>query len=120
MKPMQHGGVHTGEERYEVTLKYGPEEKREIDRLTRDGQIIVDTVHLVYTRKVGGAWERYVNGRHGSRAEGNVKIENGMGSVGQRRTKQIFTSTLGEVCAWTAHLPGLRLAIDDVESTLPR
>lgn len=119
MRPMQQFTEHTGEERYEVKLTYTPEEKGEIAKLTPDGQIVVEVFYLVYTRYVGGEWRRYTNGRHGSRAEGNEKIENGRGAVGAYRSRQVFTSTLGEVCKWADHLPGLRQAISDVELLLP-
>lgn len=119
MKPTQRSARHSGEERYEVTLTYGRDQMEEIAKLTRDGQPIVETIHLVYVRPVNGKWSRYTNSRYGSRVEGHEKIENGMGAVGPYRTRQIFTSTLGEVCKWVEHLPGLRLAIDDVESSLP-
>jgi hypothetical protein len=119
MMPTQEQVHHTGEERYEVVLTYTDDQVAEVAKLTRDGQIVVDTVYLVYTRRVGESWQRYTNGRYGSRAEGHEKIENGRGAVGPRRSRQVFTSTLGEVCTWTQHLPGLRLAIEDVESKRP-
>ena len=119
MKPMQQSTSHTGRERYEVKLTYAPDEVSEVAKLTRDGQIVVETIYLVYLRDVGGKWERFTSGRLGSRAEGHEKIENGRGAVGPYRTRQVFTSTLGEVCKWVDHLPGLRQAIDDVEFSLP-
>ena len=120
MRPMQQNVSHTGEERYEVTLTYSAEERAEIAKLTRDGQIVADTVRLVYTRQVGGEWGRETNGRYGSRVEGHEKVDGMRGAVGPRRSRQVFTTTLGEVCTWTTHLPGLTLAIDDVESQLPK
>lgn len=120
MQPTQSYVRHTGEEWYEVMLTYTPEQKAEIDKVTDDNQIVVDTVVLMWTRKVGQGWERYTNGRNGSRAEGNVKVANGMGSIGPRKSREIYTRSLGELARWTERVPGLRLAVEEVEATLPR
>lgn len=119
MKPRQSYVRHTGEEWYEVMLTYTPEQKAEIHKVTGGGQIVVDTVVLMWRRRVGQSWERYTNGRNGSHAEGNVKIDNGGGAVGPRRTREIFTRSLGELARWTDIVPGLRLAVEEAESGLP-
>lgn len=120
MQPTQTYVRHTGEEQYEVMLTYTPEQKAEIDKLTPGRQIVVDTVVLMWRRKVGQSWERYTNASQGSRAEGNVKIENGGGAVGPRKSREIFTRSLGELARWTEKVPGLRLAVEEAEARLPQ
>lgn len=120
MQPTQSYVRHTGEEWYEVMLTYTPEQKAEIDKVTADRQIVVDTVVLIWKRKVGQPWERYTNASQGSRAEGNVKIANAPGCVGPRKSREIYTRTLGELARWTEKVPGLRLAVEEAEANLPK
>lgn len=120
MQPRESYVRHTGEEQYEVMLTYTPEQKAEIDKITADGQIVVDTVVLIWKRKVGQHWERYTAASQGSRAEGNAKIANARGCVGPRRSREIFTRSLGDLARWTEKVPGLRLAVEEAEAKLPR
>lgn len=111
---------HTGAERYEMSLTYGPEALKMIDRMTPVGQIIPDTVILVWVRHVGEQWQRYTQGQHGSRAVGHMKLAHPVGdATGVRRSREIFMSPFGEVKHWVEYLPGLRNAIADAEAHLP-
>lgn len=108
---------HTGGERYEVTLKYTFGDLEGIARLTKPGAIITDTVVLVWVRSIGEKWRRCTRGTYGSRAIGHVKGE--FGDVGSRKSREIFTTDLGDIRPWAQYLPGLRSVIGDVESDLP-
>lgn len=119
MRPEKTSVSHTGEERYEAMLQYGPEQMGGIRQLTKDGQIVPDTIRLVWTRRVGEKWQRQPMAGSGSAAIGHVKIEGVSGAVGPRKSREIFTRDLGDIRAWAQYLPGLRSAIEDVEAELP-
>lgn len=111
--------VHTGSERYVLPLVYSEDEVRDIERLTPVGQIIVDTVTLVWTREVGGKWQRLTHTTIGSHASGREKISDEPVIRGPRKAKEIFDRDLGALRDWTTRLPGLRTAIDEAEADLP-
>lgn len=116
------GAAHTGVERYEVELRYEGRELAEVNRLTSVGDPVADTVHLIWVRSIGGIWSRYVNTGTGSRIEGWTKVdENGTLSERQmgRRSREIYTRGTGELRRWAALLPGLRLAVEEAEMSLP-
>lgn len=116
----QQSLVHTGEERYEVTLTYSKEDQEHISRLTATGDIVPDTVVLVWVRQVGEAWRRHTNGQHGSRAIGHEKLAyQAGGGKGIRRSREIFTPGLGEIKRWAEYLPGLRNAVAAAEDRRP-
>lgn len=116
----QQSVEHTGEERREVRLTYSPEDLRSIERLTLPGQIVPDTIVLVWVRRVGEDWQRYTKGQHGSRAVGNVKLTHPSDSaMGVRRSREIFSPSLGDIRRWAEYLPGLRNAIVNEEAQLP-
>lgn len=121
MPPTPHGSPrHTGTERYEVTLVFGPDDLKEINRLVKPGEIITDTVVLVWERQVGQKWERATKPRTGSRAEGYPKpIFDLLYGERVRRTRGIYSRDLGEILSWTNHLPGLRQAVGQAEAQLP-
>lgn len=116
------GKAHTGAERFEVELKYDGVELEEINRLTKVGDPVTDTVHLIWVRAIGTKWMRYINTGSGSRIEGWTKIDEA-GNVSRRttsrRSREIFTRGTGELRSWAALLPGLRPAIEQVELDLP-
>ena len=111
---------HTGEERYEVKLTYTLGDVELISKMAQPGEIITDTVYLVFVRRVGGSWERYTRGTHGSRAVGNEKVVGITGAVGPRKAREIFTRDVGNLTAWADRLPGLRAAVEKAEAELPR
>ena len=102
-----------GEEWYERTLEYTAEEAAAIQ-----GTLKVERIILHWTRIPGQKWERnpyksVVIGR-----------ERGVAQIGRTRppgirSRQIFTHTLTELRSWTVVLPGLRNAVDELESELP-
>lgn len=113
---------HSGEEFFRVALAYEPQDRAEIEKLTRRGSVIAEQVFLVWRRRPGEDWRRYTNSVAGSRIVGTVKREDNSpvsGLPAQRRAKEIFTRDLGEMLAWAQHLPGLRSAIEDIEMNLP-
>lgn len=110
---------HTGEQRYEVDLVFSEDEQTEIYEMTADGKIVPDKVTLVWTRRVGRPWVRLSANSHGSRIEGHVKIANAKGSVGPRKTMEIYTRSLGNFKTSLEYLPGLRSAIEKIEGELP-
>jgi hypothetical protein len=121
--PHRESAMHTGEERYEVVLRYLPEEVKEVAKQIRHAEVIPDTVVLVWVRRVGGPWKRATNGATGSRAEGHQKIEEWameLGSVGPRRSRALFARDLGDIRPWARYLPGLRSAVEDAEAALPQ
>jgi hypothetical protein len=114
--------AHSGEEWYEVTLVYTDEQLAQVARMTEVGQIVTETVVLVWTRHVGGPWQRYTRGRSGSRAEGCIKLGYPAdGARGVRRAREIFDPTRNnETRKWAQYLPGLINAVQDAEAGLPR
>jgi len=117
----QHGPVrHTGEQRYEVHLRFDPEDKARVYELTPDGKIAPEAVVLVWTRRVGEEWRRLSANGRGSRVEGHVKIAGGMGAVGPYKALEIYTRELGNFKPSLEYLPGLRNKIEEIEAELPR
>lgn len=114
--------VHSGEERYEVTLVYTDDQLDQVARMTGTGQIIPDTVVLVWMRHVGGEWKRYTSGRSGSRAVGYVKLEHSAdGAHGVRRAREIFDPNRhNEMRKWAQYLPELLNVVRNMEFGLPR
>lgn len=121
MGPVLQSVVHTGAERREVCLEFGPEDMRLIERQTLPGQIVPDRVVLVWVRQVGEPWQRLTSGRSGSRAEGYTKLRDApAGARGVRKTREIFKrGSVPEILPWAVYLPGLRNAIEDAENELP-
>jgi hypothetical protein len=105
---------HTGDERFEIRLVFDAKETAEIRRMTKEGDLLPDSVVLIWTRRTGGQWTRYTNGSFGSRIIGS------QGLHGPYRSREIFSRDLGELKPWAAYLPGLRPAIEEAESNLPR
>ncbi len=114
--------VHTGRERYEIELGYSDGEVDMIRSLTRPGQVVVDTVILVWEREVGGEWKRVTSGIDGSRVTGQRRLDPSaeeMGSRGPRGVRSIFSRDVGEIMRLADLLPGLRDAIEASEAHLP-
>lgn len=110
---------HEVEERYQIELEFTPEELSDIVRMTPEGEMVPDRIVLVWTRQNRHIWVRRTAGRYGSRAEGYVKGPGGWGKYGPRLTREIFGRGLGNMNRWAEFLPGLRTAIEDIESELP-
>lgn len=108
---------HTGAERYEVTLAYGEDELRRIDRLTEPGDVLVEEVVLVWERPAGQKWQRVVAFKNGSRGVGAIKKYDG--SRWRPAHKEIFDRRESTLLPWTARLPGLRNKIEELEDELP-
>lgn len=116
MSPLQKIVQQWGRVFYQVTLVYQPEDMEAVRRLTKDGQIVPDTITLLWDRNVGQPWERSVTG---SFVTGNEKIGGVSGAVGPRRNKQVYTQQLRDIRRWVDVYPGLRSAIDEAERGLP-
>jgi hypothetical protein len=111
---------HTGEEWFRLLLKYEPEDMTSVRRVTGAGQIVPDTFTLVWKRSLGEPWKRVTGGTYGCLATGHVKVEGLAGARGPRQNREIFTRNLGELRGWAERLPGLRPAIEEAESRLPK
>lgn len=118
---IQKQQIHTGEERYEREFTYEGEELERVARQTEPGQIIVDTIVVIWTRRVGEPWARYTRGRSGSRVEGYTQLRSpAPGARGVRRTKELFKrGDVPEFLPWVGLLPGLRNAVEEAEVNLP-
>lgn len=110
---------HTRTERYEVTYEYTGAELEEVRRLTRAGEIVPDTVRLVWVRESSGPWRRLSLGAHGSYAAGFLKVGADEPDRRQRRSREIFDRGLGEIRPWATYLPHLRNIVDETEDNLP-
>lgn len=123
MAPTRKSVTHTGSERIELVLEYASDELRQIERLAQPGEIIPDTVVVVWARQVGEPWQRYTKGLHGSRAEGYTKLGDTapVGARGVRKTQEIFKrGSVPELKAVLAVLlPELRNTIEEAEGELP-
>lgn len=119
----QRPPAHTGTERYEIELRFEGNDQRLVDRMTDPGHMVPDRIFLVWTRRVGGQWERVVQGVNGSHAVGLVKLsheEQESGVPAKRQAREIFHRQIPALREWTLYLPGLRPAIEEEEARLPR
>lgn len=109
---------HSG--RYTVKLVFEGDDLEHIDRMTRVGHPVIDTVYLVWDKEPDTGWQRVVTGVSGSRAVGHRKLSMApSGAMGVRGYKEIFDRENGAILSWTDRLPGLRNTLRQLEMTLP-
>lgn len=123
MGPVPESTSHTGTERFERVLAYRGNVLDQVYRLTDPGQIVAERVFLVWTREIGGQWDRVTSYGESSRIEGFVRLSDlaaQRGGVGRWGYREIFSRKTIALHMWADRLPGLRVAIDRAESDLPR
>ena len=123
MGPVPESTSHTGTERFERVLVYRGNVLDQVYRLTDPGEIVAERVFFVWTRVLGGPWERVTSYGQSSRIEGHERLSDlaaQRGGVGRFGYREIFSRKTSALHAWADRLPGMRVAIDIAESDLPR
>lgn len=123
MGPVPVSTSHTGTERFERVLTYQGNALNQVYRLTDYHEIVAERVFFVWTRTLGGPWERVTSYGQSSRIEGHERLSElavQRGGIGRWGYREIFSRKTSALHTWADRLPGLRVAIDRAEAELPR